>query len=399
MKLPTHQDVETLLKRGVAEIISNEHLTEALTSGKKLRVKLGIDPTSPTLHLGLATVLKKLKQFQDLGHTVILLVGDFTARIGDPSGQSHQRRVLTVQEIHNNLKGYQQQIGRFLDLRKTEWEFNSKWYKKEKFDFFLKLLSSVSYNQIIERDDFQKRIKERQEIAQSELVYPLLQGYDSVVLRADVELGGIDQKFNLVIARKIQRFFKQQPEDVMMLPLLIGLDGKRKMSKSYGNTIDLNEKPASIFGKIMSLPDGLLSHYFELLTDVAKEEILRMSQKIRKDSRLARDYKFILATKVVSWLHSSQAAEQASREFEAVFKEKKLPQHLLTINLKKGKYNLLDLLNLSGLVVSKSEARRLVKQGGVDVNGRTIKDWKQGILIQKDTVLKVGKYKFFKVQV
>lgn len=391
-----NQKIEEVLAKGVEEVINKDHLRKRLRAGECLRIKFGIDPTSADLHLGHLIPLRKLKQFQDLGHQVIFLIGDFTAQIGDPSGRLDMRKILTESEIKQNMKDYVKQAGGVLDMAKVEIRYNSEWYKKKGADFLMDLTSRFTYARLIERDEFKKRIKQDIDVSMLELLYPLLQGYDSVVLKADVEIGGTDQKFNLVFARKVQKKYKQPLQDIMTLSLLVGTDGVRKMSKSYGNYIKLTEEPIKMFGQIMSIPDLLIWHYFNLLTNLPSRGIELIKNKVYKTLATPKEAKLKLAKEIVAVCHNKKAADLAEKEFNRVFKEKKLPSEIPEVKIDQKTLNILDLLVETKLASSKSEAKRLILQKGVKINGESQKDWGKTIKIKKGQIIKVGKRKFIK---
>lgn len=391
------QKIEELLVRGVGEVISKDHLLKRLKSGERLRVKFGIDPTSADLHLGHSIPLRKLKQFQDLGHQVIFLIGDFTAQIGDPSGRSDMRKMLSEKEIKQNMKDYIKQATRILDMPKVEIRYNSEWYKQKGAGFLMDLSSRFTYARLIERKEFKERIKQDIDVSLLELTYPLLQGYDSVELKSDVEIGGTDQKFNLVFARKVQKKYGQPQQDIITLPLLVGLDGQRKMSKSYGNYIKLTEDPSVMFGQIMSMPDLLIWHYFNLLTDLPTKEIEEIKHRVNKELMFIKDAKMLLARKVVTIYHGEKKAELAEKEFNKVFKEGGLPSNVPEVEIREGRLGILDLLVKLKLASSKSEAQRLVEQGGVRIGEEAQKDWRKIVEIKKGEVIQVGKRKFIKI--
>ena len=389
--------IKDILTRGVEEIINKAHLEKRLKSGEKLRVKFGIDPTSPNLHLGHLIPLKKLRQFQELGHQIIFLIGDFTAMIGDPSARLDKRRPLTEKEIQENMRDYIDQAGKVLNIKKVEVRYNSGWYGRKKADFLMDLSSRFTYARLIERDEFKKRIAKDIDVTMLELLYPLLQGYDSVELKSDLEIGGTDQKFNLLFARKVQKKYNVPQQDIMTLPLLIGTDGERKMGKSYGNYIKITEEPLRMFGQIMSIPDILIWHYFKLLANLPLKEIELIKDKVYKTLLTPKEAKLRLAKEIVSSLHNAKFAQKAEREFEMVFKEKKLPSKIPGVKIKEKKLNILDLLTKTKLVSSKSEAKRLILQKGVKIDDRVQEDWKKVIGIQKGMVLQVGKRKFARI--
>ena len=396
------QKIEELLNRGVDEIIDKNHLEKELNSGRQLRIKFGIDPTSPDLHLGHSIPLRKLRQFQDLGHKVILLIGDFTATIGDPSGRSTQRPQLTEKQVKQNMKDYIRQAGKILDIKKTEIRYNNDWYKKKGAAFLMELSSKFTLARVAERDDFKQRIKDDVDISMLELTYPLLQGYDSVELKSDVEIGGRDQKFNLLMGRKVQKRYDMAEQDIIMLPLLEGLDGTKKMSKSLGNYIGLSEEPKQMYGKIMSVPDELMWKYFNLLTDLTLEEIEELKEKKQKSLISPIDIKAKLAKEIVKMYHGEKAAVDAEEEFNKVFRNKELPSDMPVFETSKISYFILDLLCDTKLAPSKNEAKRLVEGGGVEVQmgekKERITDWKKEVGLQEGMIIKVGSRKFIKIK-
>ena len=380
-------------------MIERSHLERALKSKKKLRVKLGIDPTAPDLHLGHAVVLRKLKQFQNLGHKIVLIIGDFTATIGDPAGRVEARKPLTPQEVKRNEKNYLKELGKVLDIKKVEVRHNSEWFLKEGINAALALAKAGTIQQVLHRADFKKRLDEGKDITLLETMYPLFQGYDSVKIKADVELGGTDQLFNILMGRKIQRYFGFPEQDVLTVPLLEGTDGVRKMSKSFGNYIALNDPPAEMFGKLMSIKDNLIIKYFELCTDVPEKKIKGLSRLLKSKKFNPRDAKIILAYEVVSLYHGRAKAKAASEEFERVFKAGELPDEIPQIKLKKKKIGIVNLLVEIGFASSKSAATRLVTQGGVRTNGDRITNPKEIIEIPKDgIIIRAGKRKFAEVR-
>ena len=394
------------LRKGTVEIIREADLKAKLEksakTGKPLRVKLGADPTAPDIHLGHTVVIRKLRAFQELGHTVIFLIGDFTGLIGDPSGKSATRPQLSRAEINANAETYKEQIFKLLDPDKTEIRFNSEWMDKLGSDGFIRLASHVTVKQILERDDFAKRIKDEKPVALHELLYPLTQAYDSVALEADVELGGTDQKFNLLLGRNLQREYGQESQVAMITPLLEGTDGVQKMSKSLGNYIGINEPPQEIFGKVMSISDEIMWRYYELCTDLAPKEIESLRGSAERGEANPRDLKVDLAKRIVGDFYSGDAAQDAEDEFVRRFRNKEMPDQIeerqLSSNYPTG-WDLSNLLVTVGLAASKAEARRLIQQGGVYVDGErqaivnSSTLWKPGM----STVLKVGKRRFLRV--
>ena len=389
--------IERVLTRGVAEVISRKHLEKRLRAGEKLRVKFGIDPTAPILHLGHSVPLRKLREFQELGHQIVFLIGDFTAMIGDPSARFALRKPLTEKEIKKNMRDYTKQAAKILNMKKVEVRYNSEWYKKKGATFLMDLTSRFTYARLIERDEFKKRMERGIDISMLELIYPLLQGYDSVELRADLEMGGTDQKFNLLMGRKVQKKYNQPQQDILTVPLLEGIDGVRKMSKSYNNYIALCEAPLKMYGKIMSIPDTIIWHYFILLTDLPLKEIEKMKKEVYQTILNPRDAKARLAKEIVTIYHGKKAALRAEQEFNKIFKEKKLPLKIPKIKIKERALNILDLLVKTKLASSKSEAKRLIFQKGVKIDGILQKDWQESVRIAKGMVIQVGKRRFAKL--
>ena len=380
-------DALSLIRRGTNEIISEEELVKKLNSGKKLRIKLGVDPTAPDLHLGHSVIINKLKVFQDLGHQIVFLIGDFTARIGDPSGRSATRPMMTEEQIMKNIKTYQDQVFKILDREKTEVVFNSKWLNALGIEGLLKLASKHPVAQMLVRDDFEKRFKADIPISIVEFMYPLLQAYDSVALHADVELGGNDQKFNLLLVREMQRDAGQEPQVVITMPLLVGTDGVKKMSKSYKNYIALNDKPQDMFGKLMSISDELMMFYYELLTQENLDEIKQMHPK---------EAKMKLGSIIVERYWGKEAAENAKAEFNKIFANKDLPTEIEEFKCDKDKIKLSELLFVSKMVASKNEARRLIEQGGAKVDNEKVTTDAE-IEVKNGMILQAGKRKFKKI--
>jgi len=389
--------IEEVLSRGVAEVISRRHLEKKLRAGEKLRIKFGIDPTAPLLHLGHSVPLRKLREFQELGHRVIFLIGDFTAMIGDPSARVALRKSLTEKEIKKNMRDYTKQAAKILDMKKVEVRYNSEWYKKKGADFFLDLTSRFTYARLIERDEFKKRIKRGIDISILELIYPLLQGYDSVELRTNLEIGGSDQKFNLLMGRKVQKKYNQPQQDILTVPLLVGTDGVKKMSKTYNNYIALAEAPSKMYGKIMSIPDAIIWHYFTLLTNLSLEEIEKMKKEVYQIILNPREVKARLAKETVTIYHGKKAALRAEQEFNKIFKEKKLPTKIPQIKIKETTLNILDLLVETKLTSSKSEAKRLILQRGVKIDGEIQNNWKKIVEVKEGMIVQVGKRRFLRL--
>ncbi len=397
-------DVEralALIGRGAEEILPETELRERLRSGRPLRVKAGFDPTAPDLHLGHTVLLNKLKQFQDLGHEAIFLIGDFTAMIGDPTGKSQTRPPLTRDEVIENARTYEEQIYKILDPEKTLVMFNSTWMNAMSAADLIQLAGKYTVARMLERDDFSKRYKSGQAIAIHEFLYPLIQGYDSVALKADVELGGTDQKFNLLVGRHLQEIYGQKPQVVITMPLLEGLDGVQKMSKSLGNYIGITEPPDEQFGKLMSISDTLMWRYFELLSFRPMEEIEAWKRACAEGAN-PRDFKVRLALEIVARFHGDEAARRALEQFEARFRHGALPQDLETVQVSAGEADgigIAHLLKAVGLVKSTSEALRLIQQGAVRIDGERIGDPKLRIPPGSSHVFQVGKRRFAKVEV
>ncbi len=391
-----------LIKRGAVEIILEKELLHKLErsykENKPLTVKAGFDPTAPDIHLGHTVLLEKLRVFQELGHRVIFLIGDFTGMIGDPSGKSETRKPLTKDEVLENAKTYREQIFKILDPERTIVEFNSRWYSKMSAEDIIRLASHYTVARMLERDDFKTRFLSQTPISIHEFIYPLIQGYDSVVLRADVELGGTDQKFNLVVGRELQKEYGQEPQVIITMPLLEGTDGVKKMSKSLGNYIGINEPPEEIFGKVMSISDELMLRYYELLSHISNEELKTLREGIKNGSIHPMEAKERLAYELVERFHGHEAALRAKSHFETVFRKKDLPEDI-PVYKKTGWTEgiwLPRLMKEAGLTKSTSEARRLILQGGVEINGATVKD-PETKLLPGEYLLKVGKRRFLKI--
>ncbi len=378
-----------IIKRGAVEIISEDELRKKLEQSIKLKrplkIKAGFDPTAPDLHLGHTVLLRKLRQFQDLGHEVYFLIGDFTGQIGDPSGRSEIRKQLTKQEVARNAQTYKKQVAKILDIHKLKIVFNSKWFEKMSGVQMLQLTTHASVSQMLARDDFKKRFTNGENISILEFVYPLMQGYDSVMLEADVEIGGTDQIFNLLVGREFQKDFNQPQQVVLTMPLLEGTDGIQKMSKSYGNYIGINEPPGEMFGKIMSISDELMLKYYELLTD---EDLIKVKQMHPKEAKVN------LAKIIITQYHSGRAAENESAEFTRVFSQKEVPQDMPAFKTD-GKKTILIILTESNLAASGNEARRLIKQGAVSFNN--VKIEKDDFVPTESGILKAGSRRFLKL--
>jgi tyrosyl-tRNA synthetase len=392
-----------LIKRGTSEIIPEEDLVRKLErsikTNKPLRVKLGCDPSRPDLHLGHSVVLRKLRQFQDLGHQAILIIGDFTGMIGDPSGRSKTRPALTLEETRRNGQSYYEQATKILSPTHVRMEYNSDWLAKMNFSQVVGLAGKYTVARMLERDEFTQRFKAGEPISVHEFLYPLAQAMDSVAIEADIELGGTDQKFNLLVGRDIQREYGLEPQVILTMPLLVGTDGVEKMSKSYDNFIGISETPREIYGKTLRIPDGMIYTYFELASDVSNVELAQIKRQLEDAAMNPRDLKRQLARTFVRMYHSSEEAQKAEAEFDRIFIEKDVPDIIEEFTLETGAtaQTLVGLLALTKLVSSKGEARRLIEQGGVSVNGDRVTDLNAGIPSMKEFVLKVGKRKFLKI--
>ena len=388
---------ERLIHHNVEEILNQKSLIEKLQSGQTLRIKHGVDPTKPDLHLGHAVTLWKLKDFQDAGHTVIFLIGEYTTRIGDPSGRNTTRPVLTAAEIDANAKTYLEQVGQILDINKCEIRRNGEWFEQLNFADIIKLLAKVTVAQVIEREDFQARLQAGTDISMHEIIYPIMQGYDSVQLKCDVEIGGADQKLNMLMGRDLQRKFDQSEQDVMIMPLLLGTDGVKKMSKSLDNYIGIAEPAESQFGKVMSLPDNLMLNYWKLCTNLSEAELDKLAKELKSDIN-PRDIKVRLAKTIVTMYHDVAAADKAEADFVKTFQKNELPEDIPTVEIALEPISIVDLLVATGLVDSKSEAKRMIEQKAVKIDQQLISDPDQQIHPQVDMVLQVGKRRFAKLR-
>ena len=390
----------SLINRGVAEIVPESELISKLErsikDNKPLRIKLGLDPTAPDIHLGHTVVLNKLRQFQDLGHEVHLIIGDFTGRIGDPSGKSETRKQLTEEQVMTNAATYKEQIFKVLDKEKTVVHFNSEWLMKLNLVDVLGLAGKYTVARMLERDDFSKRYKEGLPIGIHEFMYPLMQGYDSVVLKADVELGGTDQKFNLLVGRNLQKEYGMEPQIALMMPILEGTDGVQKMSKSLGNYIGINEEPYEMFGKTMSITDDLICRYFELVTRVNMQEIKTMQDNMANGSLNPRDAKIRLAKEIITIYHGTEAARQAEEKFKLVFSQGNIPDDIDEVTVEENEIWLPKFLHENNMVSSSSDGRRMLEQGAVKVNG--VKQVEENLVIEDGQVVQVGKRKFIKIR-
>lgn len=389
-----------IIKRGIVELISEGELVSKLKKGKPLRIKAGFDPTAPDLHLGHTVLLQKLKQFQELGHHIIFLIGDFTAMIGDPTGVSETRKVLTPEQVQENANTYEKQVFKILDRTKTEVRFNSEWLGKMSPMDFTSLGAKHTVARMLERDDFKKRFKEGKDISILEFYYPLFQGYDSVKLQADVEIGGTDQKFNLLMGRTLQKRYGQESQVVMTLPLLVGTDGIQKMSKSYGNFIGIMEPAKEIVGKMMSLSDEVMWLYFELLSDKSLEDVKILKKDVESGKAHPKQVKMNLASEIATRFHGEKVAQKAVEEFDQVFKNKGLPDQIEEENLDASSQEILvvDLLSQLQLVSSKSDARRMIQQNAVTINDQKIDQVDKVLKCSGSYLIKVGKKRFKKVK-
>ena len=388
------------IKRGTDEILNESELKKKLLSGKKLTIKAGFDPTAPDLHLGHTVLINKLRHFQDLGHKVIFLIGDFTGKIGDPSGKNKTRPSLNENELTKNAKTYEKQVYKILKKDLTEIKFNSEWCNKLGADGIISLASKYNVARMLERDDFNKRYTSNQSIAIHEFLYPLVQGYDSVALEADVECGGTDQKFNLLVGRELQRNFDQEPQVVLTVPILEGLDGTNKMSKSLENYIGINEEPNEMFGKIMSISDDLMWRWFELLSFIPEEDISNLKKEV-KDGKNPRDVKFILAEELVDRFHEKGDGQKCMKSFLERFQKGNLPEKIESISLSidSEEIPLVNLLKESKMTSSTSEALRLIEQGGVKIDSNKVTDTKLKIKKNSEATYQVGKRKFLKIKI
>ena len=389
--------IAELLSRGVAEVIGQEDLEKKLREGKKLRVKLGIDPTSPNLHIGRAVQLLKLRDFQQMGHQIVLIIGDFTGVIGDTSDKDSERPMLTTETIKQNLKTYKAQAGKLLDMNKVEFHYNSSWLKKLGFKEIGEQADQFSLAEFISRENIKKRLDAGKRISLREVLYPLMQGYDSVMIRSDIETGGTDQRFNMLAGRTLQQHYKQHPQGIIMTNLILGTDG-RKMSSSWGNTINLTDVPDDMYGKVMSIPDSLIVSYFVHCTRVLMEEVAAYESGMDSDTANPRDIKMRLAREIVTLYHGEKHAQNAEQTFVTVFQKKEMPDDMPTIRVQKKAWNIIDLLVESKLAISKGEARRLIEQGGVSADDKIISDVQEMIAIKKTgVIIKKGKRHFVKI--
>jgi len=389
-----------LINRGTDEILTESDLKKKLDSGKQSIIKAGFDPTAPDLHLGHTVLLNKLRHFQDLGHRVVFLIGDFTGRIGDPSGTNKTRPTLDAKDLEENAKTYEKQVFKILKKDLTDVRFNSEWCEKLGADGLIRLAAKYNVARMLERDDFSKRFSENKSIAIHEFLYPLVQGYDSVALKADVELGGTDQKFNLLVGRELQRDYDQEPQVVITVPILEGLDGVKKMSKSLNNYVAIDEEPDEMFGKIMSISDDLMWRWFELLSFMSEEEINSLKKEMQ-DGKNPRDIKFILAEEIVDRFHKDGDGQKCKESFLNRFQKGQIPENVdsVKVNIDGESILLVNLLKETNMIASVSEGNRLIKQGGIKVNSEKVNDPKFEISVNSENLYQVGKRRFLKIKI
>ncbi|MFB3056537.1 MAG: tyrosine--tRNA ligase [Ignavibacteriaceae bacterium] len=400
IKFPPLNEQMDLIRRGAVEIIPEDELVKklerSLEEGKPLNIKLGCDPSRPDLHIGHSVVLRKLAQFQMLGHKAILIVGDFTGMIGDPSGRNATRPALTLEETRAHGESYFNQATKILDREKTKMVYNSEWLSKMSFGDVIKLASKYTVARMIERDDFEKRFKAEKPISIHEFLYPLAQAMDSVAIKSDVELGGTDQKFNLLVGRDIQREYGVEPQCILTMPLIVGTDGVEKMSKSYDNYIGISDSPKEMYGRTLSIPDDIIYLYYDLATDTSKEELAEIKQQLDDPNVNPRDIKRRLARTFIAMYHNEEEAIKAEEEFDKVFIKKEVPDDIPELKLNDKELSILDMILKVKFAPSKGEAKRLVSQGGVSINGEKVADINSIIQIENGMILKVGKRKFIK---
>lgn len=390
-----------IIMKGVDDLIDEKELREKLIKsekeGKPMIVKLGLDPSAPDIHLGHTVVLRKMKQLQDLGHQIVIIIGDFTGKIGDPTGKSKARKALTTEQVLANAKTYGEQIFKVLDKEKTIVRFNSEWLAKLNFEDVIKLAATITVARMLEREDFKKRYEGQMPISVHEFFYPLMQAYDSIALEADIELGGTDQRFNLLMGRSLQREFGMESQIVIMMPLIEGLDGKEKMSKSLGNYIGIDEEAGIMYQKSMEIPDELIIKYYNLVTDVHPDEVNKIESQLKEGSVNPRDIKMNLAREIVTLYHGEESAKEAEERFKSVFQKGQIPEDIQTIQVKEDGFDLIEVLVSNEIVKSKSEVRRLASQGGVKVNGEKVEDLST-IVKESELVVQIGKKKFVKIE-
>ncbi len=397
IRKPTAEEQKRLLERGVTDIISKEEMVKLLESGKQLRLKQGFDPSRPDIHLGHVVGLRKLRQFQELGHQVILIVGDWTAQIGDPSGKSQTRTMLSAEEVRSNAETYMKQFFKVIDKDKTQVEWQSQWFGKFTLTDVIKLTSKFTVAQMLERDDFAKRYAEKRPIAITEFLYPLLQAYDSIMIKSDVEFGGTDQMFNCLVGRELQQMEGQRPQQVFLMPLLVGTDGVQKMSKSLDNYIAVEENPNDMYGKVLSIPDAIIINYFELLTDMPDAELDEYRKALASNSINPMELKKRLAREIVEQFHDKQSAADAQAHFEKTVQKKEMPDEIpeYRTSISAEPVQLANLITAAGLAESKSAARRLLTQGAVELDGQKVTA--ETAVIKNGSILKAGKRRFVKI--
>lgn len=391
-----------IIMKGVDEIIGLDSLKDKLKkfndAGKPLIVKLGLDPSAPDIHLGHTVVLRKMKQLQDLGHKIIIIIGDFTGKIGDPTGKAKGRKALTTEKVLENAKTYEKQIFKILDKNKTEVRFNSEWLSKLTFEETIKLASTMTVARMLEREEFKKRYDNQIPISIHEFFYPLMQGFDSVSINADIELGGTDQRFNVLMGRMLQKEYGQEPQATIFMPLLEGLDGKEKMSKSLNNYIGIDENPEVMYEKTMTLPDRLIIKYFELATDIHPDDVKKIKDDLESGEVNPRNIKMNLAKEITRLYHGEESAKEAEERFKSVFQQGQIPQNIKTIIISKENFDISNALVNNNIVKSKNEFRRLISQGGVIINNIKINDLAQ-VELEEDLVIQIGKKRFVKLQI
>ncbi|GAA0239284.1 tyrosine--tRNA ligase [Metaclostridioides mangenotii] len=393
-------DKMKIIMKGVDDLIDEKDLKEKLIKsekeGKPLVVKLGLDPSAPDIHLGHTVVLRKMRQLQDLGHQIVIIIGDFTGKIGDPTGKSKARKALSTEQVLANAKTYEEQIFKVLDKERTIVRFNSEWLAKLNFEDVINLAATITVARMLEREDFKKRYEGQMPISVHEFFYPLMQAYDSIAIKADIELGGTDQRFNLLMGRSLQKEFDMESQIVIMMPLLEGLDGVEKMSKSLGNYIGIDEEAGLMYQKSMEIPDELIIKYYNLVTDVHPDEVEKIKSQLDNDEVNPRDIKMRLAKEIVTLYHGEEAANQAEDRFKSVFQKGQIPSDILTVEVAKESLDIAAVVVENGLVQSKSEVRRLVSQGGVKINGEKATDL-NNIPDEAELVIQIGKKKFIKL--
>jgi len=389
-----------IIRKGVHEVIGLEELEEKLKMSQKenkaLTVKLGLDPSAPDIHLGHTVVLRKIKQLQDLGHKAIIIIGDFTGMIGDPTGKSKARKALTKEQVLENARTYEEQIFKVLDKEKTEVRFNSEWLSKLNLEDVIKLASTMTVARMLEREEFKKRFDSNLPISIHEFFYPLMQGFDSVEIKADIELGGTDQRFNVLMGRMLQKEYGQEPQSTIFMPLLEGTDGKEKMSKSLGNYIGIDEPAEIMFEKSMTIPDELIIKYFELVTDIHPDVIEKISKELESGKTNPRDIKMKLANEIVKLYHGAEKAKEAEERFKSVFQQGQIPKDIQTIEIALEEFDLLNILVNNKFISSKKEARRLIEQGGIKINNKKLTSLLE-IEMQDEMIIQIGKKKFLKI--